>query len=165
MTTSLLQPSDPSLQTQQNKLRKKQSTQAMYYNRSAKDLSKLKIGDVVRMKPTRLGENKWRKAVVTSKHDDRSYYVKTKAGGTYRRNRVHLRRSNEPFSSSEDDEPLDDLALDDDGTQEETAPIGRTQEETAPIGPTTVPAPQTLAGNRPQRQRRPPSYLKDYDCN
>ena len=59
-------------------------------NRTPKDLRKLKIGAVVRMKPTRLGQHEWKKALVTSCYDDRLYIVETEDGGQYRLNRVHL---------------------------------------------------------------------------
>lgn len=102
-TTDLLQPCVLPCETQQRKLVKKQQIQAHYYNRTAKDLSKLKKGDVVRMKPTRLGQHEWRKATVTSRYDDRSYLVETEDGGIkYRGNRVHLRKSKEPINTDDD---------------------------------------------------------------
>ena len=68
--------------------------QAFYYNKSAKDLPVLHEGDTVRMKPFQLGEKKWGKAVINRRLDERSYEVETNSG-TYRRNRIHLRKSNE----------------------------------------------------------------------
>ena len=68
--------------------------QAFYYNKTAKDLPVLHEGDTVRMKPFQLGEKKWGKAVVNRRLDERSYEVETNSG-TYRRNRIHLRKSNE----------------------------------------------------------------------
>ena len=58
---------------------------------AAKDLHPLDKCDVVRIKPLRLGEKKWRKALVIEKRDQPSYTVETADGGVYRRNRVHLR--------------------------------------------------------------------------
>ena len=46
-----------------------------YYNRAAQDLPKLSKGDVMRIKPSRLGQREWRKGIVTSCHGDRSYLV------------------------------------------------------------------------------------------
>jgi len=40
-------------------------------------------------------ERIWRKATVTQKVDHRSYVVETPEGGTYRRNRYHLRKTKE----------------------------------------------------------------------
>ena len=48
-----------------------------YYNRSVKDLPKLKSGDKVKMKPTETSTNIWQKATVVRKIDDRSYIVET----------------------------------------------------------------------------------------
>ena len=68
--------------------------QAKHYNKTAKDLAVLEEGDVVRMKPFRHGQKEWEKAVVQRRLDERSYEVDTPEG-TYRRNRVHLRRTRE----------------------------------------------------------------------
>ena len=43
-------------------------------------------GDVVRMKPFKLGDKSWRKAKVTARLDERSYTVETDNGAVYRRN-------------------------------------------------------------------------------
>lgn len=51
-TTNLLQPCVTLPETQQRNLAKKQKTQERSYNRAAKDLSNLKEGNVVHMKPT-----------------------------------------------------------------------------------------------------------------
>ena len=68
--------------------------QAFHYNKTAKDLPIFHEGDTVRMKPFQLGEKKLGKAIVNKRLDERSYEVETNSG-TYRRNRVHLRKSNE----------------------------------------------------------------------
>ena len=61
---------------------------------NSEDLPILHECDTVRMKPFQLGEKKWGKAIVNKRLDERSYEVETNSG-TYRRNRVHLRKSNE----------------------------------------------------------------------
>lgn len=72
----------------------------MYYNRSAKDLTPLKPVDVVRIQPSQtLGSSGiWEKGVVSGvvsgAVQKRSYEVETDRG-TIRRNRRHLRISNE----------------------------------------------------------------------
>ena len=83
--------------------------QAFHYNKTAKDLPILHEGDTVRMKPFQLGEKKWGKAIVNKRLDERSYEVETNSG-TYRRNRVHLRKSNEkpPDIHQRPDQPSDD---------------------------------------------------------
>ncbi|XP_038055804.1 uncharacterized protein K02A2.6-like [Patiria miniata] len=72
-----------------------QRRQAKYYNQSTKDLPSLIQGDTVRMKPFRQGEDRWKKALVLRKLDERSYEV-LQDDQVYRRNREHLRKSKEP---------------------------------------------------------------------
>lgn len=67
-----------------------------YYNRGAREMSKLHEGDTVRIRP--FGREKtWTKVQVEDQVDSRSYEVRTEDGRVYRRNRRHLRRSREPF--------------------------------------------------------------------
>ena len=76
----------------------RQHKQNWYHDRSAKDLMPLEKGDAVHMKPLRPGdhEKEWRKALVVDRHDQWSYTVATSDGGTYRRDLVHLRKTQEP---------------------------------------------------------------------
>lgn len=70
--------------------------ESSYYNRGAREKSKLHEGDTVRIRP--FGREKtWTKAQVEDQVDSRSYEVRTEDGRVYRRNRTHLRRSREPF--------------------------------------------------------------------
>lgn len=62
----------------------------------------LSDGDVVRMKPFRLGDKEWRKATVTGRLVERSYTVESPEGDTYRRNRVHLKNTQETPSEPTD---------------------------------------------------------------
>ena len=64
---------------------------AHYYNRNAKDLKDLEVGDAVRIKPLVPGRRKWSEGLVRGKRDERSYDVETE-NGMLRRNRVHLRK-------------------------------------------------------------------------
>ena len=86
-----------------------QVKQAFHYNKTAKDLPILHEGDNVRMKPFQLGQKKWGKVIVNKMLDERSYEVETNSG-TYRRNRVHLRKSNEkpPDIHQRQGQPSDD---------------------------------------------------------
>lgn len=79
---------------------------AEQYNKTAKDLKPLEEGDIVRMKPLVQGQKGWTKAVVTKRLDERSYVVET-PNGVYRRNRVHLKKTNEepPEISKEQSKP------------------------------------------------------------
>ena len=66
--------------------------QAEYYNKTAKDLGTLAEGDIVRIKPVKLGQKEWDRGVVTKQVNQRSYEVETPKG-ICRRNRVHLNKS------------------------------------------------------------------------
>ena len=68
-TQSLLLPRTINLEVEKKELRQRQQAQAKYYNRSAKDLPSLSEGDVVRMKPFKLGDKSWCKAKVTARLD------------------------------------------------------------------------------------------------
>jgi hypothetical protein len=93
--SSLLEPRDVTSKVETDQLRKLQQRQAYYYNKSAHDLPPLLQGDTVRMKPFKLGDKKWKKATVTERLDQRSYDVTVEDGATYRRNRVHLKKTAE----------------------------------------------------------------------
>ena len=58
-----------------------------------RSLRELAEGDVVRMKPFRLGNKVWKKATVRAQLDERSY-VETPDGGAYRRTRCDRSREN-----------------------------------------------------------------------
>ncbi|KAK3731844.1 hypothetical protein QZH41_020210 [Actinostola sp. cb2023] len=94
-TKRLLQPRVYYADKKQSQLKQRQERQRAIYDKNARDLPPLCEGDTVRMKPFRPGERIWRKAIVTEKLDDRSYYVASQDGGTYRRNRQHLNKSRE----------------------------------------------------------------------
>ena len=103
-TDQLLQPQARKQAEERAKLIERQQKQKWYYDCTAKDLKPLEKGDAVRMKPLRPGEKKWRKALVIEKRDQRSYTVETPDGGTYRRNRAHLRKTQEPPPRIQDHE-------------------------------------------------------------
>ena len=151
-TEALLKPQVPDVDEQRQLLRQQQLKQAQYYNKTARDLLKLEIGDVVRMKPIKKHERKWHKATVTSKKDDRSYEVETPEGGIYRRNRFHLRKTRE----SPPPKPVEPATPED-----QPADLPQPSELPASAPPQTVPA-SAEPNSRPIRNRRPPSYLKDY---
>ena len=68
----------------------------MCYNRTAKDLSVLKPGDTVTIKPEGLTKGqKWRKGLIVQNHPFRSYDVAVD-GKLLRRNRVHLKPTGKP---------------------------------------------------------------------
>ena len=70
---------------------KKTAKSQMYYNRTAKDLSVLKPGDTVTIKPEGLTKGqKWKKGLIVQNHPFRSYDVEVD-GKLIRRNHVHLK--------------------------------------------------------------------------
>ena len=107
MTANLLAPqpvSDNKLC--RTKLEQRKQQQAQFYNRGAVDLDPLRRGDLVRLKPFQLGNRKWQKGVVRSRLDERLYEVET-PHHVVRRNRVHLRETNEPSPPSSDQAPAE----------------------------------------------------------
>lgn len=78
------------------KLKLQKAKQAQYYDRGTKELENLLPGDTVRLQPNRK-RKLWKKGRVEAQVGVRSYNVQTEDGGLYRRNRRHLRCTNEKF--------------------------------------------------------------------
>ncbi|KAK2571051.1 Transposon Ty3-I Gag-Pol polyprotein [Acropora cervicornis] len=77
---------------------KKTTKSQLYYNRTAKDLSVLKPGDTVTIKPERLTKGQqWRKGLIVQKHPFRAYDVEVD-GKLLRTNRVHLKPAVKPLN-------------------------------------------------------------------
>ena len=75
---------------------KKTAKYQMYYNRTGKDLSVLKPGDTVTIKPEGLTKGqKWRKGLIVQNNPFCSYDVEVD-GKLLRRNRVHLKPTGKP---------------------------------------------------------------------
>lgn len=156
-TETLLRLQVSDTEEQQRLLRQQQLKRAQFYNKTAKDLPKLAIGDFVRMKPIKNHQRIWRKATVTQKVDDRSYVVETPEGGIYRRNRYHLRKTKEAASPK----PVEAVVV---APADKPVDPPEQPEPAVSLTPPTVPA-HTEVSSRPTRNRRPPSYLKDYVCD
>ena len=162
-------------------MKQKQIKQAVYYNRNARDLQPLEEGDVVRMKPFVLGRKEWKKAVVTRRLDERSYEVQT-PDSMYRRNRVHLKKTNETpvdlqtsaepsitahYSSSVENKISRQTQLMSPPVSKPVqTPLCEIPQESHPVqSPVAVKSP--VPGTSPVRSRsgrviREPSYLRDY---
>ena len=95
MASHLLQPPKVIPNVHRN-LQQRQTKQALFFNRGAKELQPLKDGDVVRVRPLP-GHSRWFKAQVSSQEAPRSYQVHTEDGRVYRRNRLHLYKVPESF--------------------------------------------------------------------
>ena len=63
-----------------------------YFDRQARCLPPIEIGNSVRFQQDSI---LWKRATIIFKVDDRSYIVGAPNGGTYRRNRAHLLKTNE----------------------------------------------------------------------
>ena len=59
------------------------------------DLPELNEGDTVGLKPFVLRQKERKKGVVVERLDERSYEVEKADGSSYRRNRAHLKKTNE----------------------------------------------------------------------
>ena len=173
---ALLQPRVTYPGKDQQNLAKRQEEQVRYFNQGARSLRELAEGDVVRMKPFRLGDKVWKKATVTARLDERSYNVETSDGGVYRRNRCNLRKTPERVESAcSDDSKSAEKGVRSPGEQVTPSeppisvptPEAKQQEQTgeppeAVAASLTPPGPVTMQPVRPQRIRRPPGYLKDF---
>ena len=80
----------------EDELKERKTTQALFYNKGAKELSELQSGDTVRIKPLPSDKEKeWRKGTVAKQVAPRSYEVDLQ-GTIFRRNRRHLVKTKEP---------------------------------------------------------------------
>ena len=92
----------PEIQTDvKSKKERKQKKQKHQFDKGAKELSELQVGEIVRMKPRANTDKRWCKAKVLKKVNIRSYLVVNTDGQKYRRNRKHLRSSQEDFAVKE----------------------------------------------------------------
>ncbi len=190
ITSKLLRPKGKDMDIEKHKLKNKQDKQSKQYNAKAKDLKPLDEGDVVRMKPHKLGDKKWRKGVVLQRLDERSYEIEAEDGGVYRRNRVHLKNSNElPHMPQHDmpiqnegDEPKHSSQNENNTTLKKTPEDHATTPMKIPATPIARPSNDNTTNRkmrsdqrygaineqkyntmeRPRRQRKPPKYLDEY---
>jgi len=148
---SQLKSSGPHPAEAQEALQRTKDKQAQNYNRSAKSLPELQVGDTVRVQTDR---GPWEKGFVLDRAGTpRSYIIQLESGSQIRRNRRHLRKSLEPFrlrSGSPDD--LDE--------PEQPQPEAAADEQPPPNPdpPPDAAAPKTRSG----RVTRRPGYLSDY---
>ena len=87
-----LLPETPNREEVKEKIQTSKKDQKKYFDRHAQPLKPLEIGESARIQQS---DNTWKPAVVTEKHNERSYSVKTEDGAVYRRNRRHLLKTNE----------------------------------------------------------------------
>ena len=136
----------------------------LWYDRTAKALPELVIGQGVRMQPlTICGE--WRRATVIKKVGERSYLTQTEGGQVYRRNWKHLRVTNEEPSTvpehTDDDSVLPkrsaEIEADQNATSSEEV---ETSEQKASSTVDTSPAEYKTTHSG--RCVKPPTRYRDY---
>ena len=127
-TGSLLEPRTLSSSHEREKLKDAQKRQARYYNSDAHDLPELNKGDTERLKLFVLGQKEWKKGVVVERLDERSYEVETADGSSYRRNRAHLKKTNEsrPKATSGESQQIPDSNILGYGRRTSKLPPGET---------------------------------------
>ena len=154
------------------KLEERKQRQAQYYNRGAVDLDPLRIGNVVRLKPFQLGKGEWQKGIVRSRLDERLYEVET-PHHVVRRNRVHLRKTNESPPPSSDQAPAEVSVpvcpqsnellttipeeVNPPVPSQETAPLRRLE-----VAPTSAESPPKPVLRRSEHEQRPPKPFSDF---
>lgn len=147
------------LESEKKELRQRQRAQAKHYNRLAKNLPSLSEGDVVRMKPFKLGDKSqspnycmaWR--AVVRRWDGRWSSLP-------RTNWQHLQKTSEPPAEPIITEPEPNItSAGEDATR--TTTITPYQSNIAHQShPGLVTAPEQC--RRSERVRKSPTYLKDY---
>ena len=84
---------DPVIQKERTDVQR--SKQQFYYDRNARSLPPLESGDTVRIQPLVDQKGEWEKATVVKRNGVRSYEVLTDDSRLLRRNRKHLKRTQE----------------------------------------------------------------------
>jgi len=159
---SLLLPAIVDSESVVEDIRLKRRKAKFYYDKHAKSLPELEIGQTVKLQPLRKGGT-WCKARAINKVGDRSYLVKTDNGATYRRNRKFIRAVPDPAEELNDDNDQTmspNMDTTSDGAIEEL-PLAE-EEEPAPadqLDPTAdSPVKRTASG----RVVKEPGRFKDY---
>lgn len=142
---SLLQPNFPTKEDTRKLIGTKQRQQH-YYNKQAKPLDPISVGETVRMKLP--GEKTWSSGTCTATAGPRSYRVQV--GQTvYRRNRRQLIDAGEP-------KDVPELIIPDQSAEASPEP-----EATVP--PANCPPSEVHVGpRRSQREVKPPHWFKDF---
>ena len=187
ITAELLKSQHVNTENFNKRIKTRQQEQVHYYNRKARDLPPLQEGDVVCMRSFTLNKKTWGKATVAKRLDERSYLVTTE-DASYRRNRVHLRKTKEmgqpdtcSIKSCEVDTGKGCQAPQPIGQPISTSPTNNQKSclhkrqlhhprsekpkqgcPNKPVSPTSMSVPTET---RPRRAVREPAYLKDYIRN
>ena len=162
-------PMDP-LVKERRKARKRSVKKA--HDRKSRRLSKIDVGQSVFFQHTE-GQN-WKLGEVTDVLGPNTYQISGSNGGTYTRNRVHMRPTSITTKSRDLSPVIQPRVLDvTPSTLPEEAPIGSSPPKDPSVGNsqpcsvnrdiTPIDSPErSLSANRPRRERRPPIRFKDY---
>ena len=134
------------------KIKMRKQKQKHYYDRHSHELPRLLDGDAIRMQLPR--EKEWSLGRVIGEEGTRSYLVEVN-GKHYRRNRKCLRATPEELPESVET----NLDMTDPTELVESSPAELPQ----PMTPSPVVSGPHTEGC-PVRDRRPPVWLKDYEC-
>lgn len=132
-------------------LQQRQDGYKAYHDRTATELAPLSPQQTVRMlNPTR---KTWDLAKVTSKaRSPRSYNILTEQGAAYRRNRRHLRNTQETWKEQASNDDVDDGVEDDQVAVHPSAIL-------QPESPVTASHTQHVEARRSSRMIKPPNRL------
>ena len=148
----LLMPSQKNQQDVRVQKNIKQAKQKHYFDRHVGALPNLQAGDTVRILPKANSKN-WEKAQVQEKVNIRSYKVITENGREFRRNRKHIRSTQERYiPPSEPHAPTQEQIPDKQNSHAVKANTHTEQQNVNIHIPTRYST----------REHKPPSYLKDY---
>ena len=141
-------------ETVTTKIEKKEAAIARSFNRGTRQLPEVHVSQPVYYQNPEKPE--WKSGQILKKKGTRSYEVQGENGGTYIRNRVHLRSKETPFQADtgdEDESALADAVID--------PPL---ENFTTDLQPNAIPASVVSppSSDRPKRDRQPPKWMKDF---
>ena len=119
---------EPQFRVNSDEADRSRATQKLWYDRHAKDLPALSVGDTVRIQPSR-GHSGWTKARVQRKLGHRSYELQTTTGLILRRNRRQLRKTQEDVQTELVEEETDDDPSDEELPETQPNELGRPQQQ------------------------------------
>ena len=164
MTESMLKPAYDTT-TDAQALKGKRAKQSYYYDRQARDLPPIAVGETVRLRLP--GKKRWTSGICTGTEGPRSYTVQV--GCTvYRRNRRHLIKGGEqthqeePPEPSQLDDPAPNLPLTPDLPPSPPAPDPAPPNLPEPQPPSAPTKDKTPQLRRSTRQRTTPDWITTY---
>ena len=147
---SLSQPNFPTEDDSRKLLGTKQRQQ-FYYNKHAKPLEPISIGDTVRMRLP--GEKTWSPGTCKTKAGPTSFKVQV-GNAVYRRNRRQLLKTGEPSEATLPNDVFSPDNLTPNGDEAEATGSPENCPSSVPSG--------TAGPRKSQREMKPPGWLKDF---